>query len=240
VPDTTAPTLLVTRPAAASRRFLGQLRASLPGIRSLTSPLVAIHPVAADLTGPRPDAVILTSEQGARAAAGAGLPRGLVAYCVGAQTARAAAQAGFAAEQAGPDADSLAAHLLGRLAPGQVLWHLRGAEVRGEVAARLRAAGHRVNDPVVYRQDAQPLTRAALRLLSGRGPVVAPVFSPRTGAILAAQGPFAAPLHLVAFSPAVAEALAPLARASLVISERPDAAAMVSATVRAVAGANPP
>ena len=75
----------------------------------------------------------------------------------------------------------------------------------------------------------RPLTADARAVLAGDAPVLLPVFSPRTAALLASAGPFAAPLHLVAMSGAVDAALGGLPCASRTVAARPDARAMAAA-----------
>jgi uroporphyrinogen-III synthase len=65
--------------------------------------------------------------------------------------------------------------------------------------------------------------------------VIIPLFSPRSAAILADFGPFAAPLLLAAISPAVAEKAAILAPTQLQVADSPDAAGMLAAIARLIA-----
>lgn len=224
--------LLLTRPEAASRRFLTACEAARRGpVPAVLSPVMAIRPVEVRLEEP-PAALILTSENGAVRAGELGLaPR--LAWCVGARTAAEARRAGLHAVEAGPDAEGLLAALL-EARPAGPLLHLRGEHARGRLAERLRAAGIEARDAVAYRQEAlapEPEARAAL---SGRDPLVAPIFSPRSAALLAAWDP-RAPLHVVALSPAVAEAARALRPESLAVAGAPESEAMVTATLAALA-----
>jgi uroporphyrinogen-III synthase len=74
-----------------------------------------------------------------------------------------------------------------------------------------------------------PLTAGARVALGGSAPVVVPLYSPRSAAILARQGPFAAPLRVVAMSGAVARAATALGPESIVQIDNPDGRAMLSA-----------
>ena len=77
-------------------------------------------------------------------------------------------------------------------------------------------------------------------LLQGDGPVIAPVFSPRSGLVLSrelARIGHRAPLHVVAISPAAAAALPPH---NLTIADHPDAAAMAQAVIRCLLPLTPP
>jgi uroporphyrinogen-III synthase len=95
-------------------------------------------------------------------------------------------------------------------------------------------------DLVVYDQQAQPLTDAALRRLAANGPVVVPLFSPRTAKLFSAAGPFAAPLHLIAMSDAVAEAAGLIDATSITVAAEPTQPAMVAATASALRAAMDP
>jgi len=235
VPQSRAPPVLFTRPRAQGDRFAADLRAVLGPVAVVTSPLlrpVVLHP-------DRPEGgpwrgVILTSETGAAAASphlrGWDLP--VAAHCVGARTAAAAQEGGFSPDTVAPDAEALIAALRGTAGP---LLHLRGREARGDIAARLTALGTRTDEVVVYAQEAGTLTDEARALLAGAGPVLVPLFSPRTAAILAGQGPFAAALWVAALSPAVAERAAALLPARMAVAARPDAGGMLAA-VRHLAG----
>jgi uroporphyrinogen-III synthase len=85
--------LLVTRPLPAGAATADHLRAL--GHDVTLAPLMATEAVAWDRPDPLPDAVMLTSAFAARLA-GAGAPRDLPLFAVGAATARAARDAGFA------------------------------------------------------------------------------------------------------------------------------------------------
>lgn len=224
--------ILLTRPAPQAARFADDLRRRF-GAR--------LHPVISPLMTPRfmapawpvaPYAtLILTSETGVEAAArlratGRALP--LRAVCVGDRTAQAAEAAGFTATSAQGDAEALLALILASGDPGPFL-HLRGRDARGDIAPRLAAGGRTAHAAIVYEQEAQPLSDEARRLLSGRDPVVVPLFSPRTARLLVEQGPFTAPLLLAAISPAAARSADSLAPTRLVTAARPDGPAMLDA-----------
>lgn len=227
-PRVTRPVLLVTRPepeASAFAREMGHVPVVL-------SPLQRIEAVAVEL--PREiRGLLLTSPRGAQATGPLPLDRALTAWCTGDRTAEAARQAGFEARSAAGDAEALLDLILSERPAGPLL-HLRGEQARGDLAARLTVAGIPCEERVAYRQLAQQLGADARHALSGANPVVAPLFSPRTAALLAEAAPFAAPLHVVAMSSAVAGAAAPLAPASLAVADRPDAGSMVTATRAAI------
>ena len=226
-----APTVLLTRPAAQSASFAQSLQARVEGLRVIVSPLMAT--VFHEVTLPKEplQGVILTSQTGAEAAGRLRTQLPDLAYCVGDRTAQVAREAGFRVQSAQGDAEALLALIL-REKP-QALIHLRGREARGDLAQRLSAAGVFTQERVVYAQDAQPLSDEAVAVLSGKAPVLVPLFSPRSAEILGAawQGLAThAPLVVVAISQAVAEAAA-FCPTKPVLSAHPDAPSMLDAVL---------
>jgi uroporphyrinogen-III synthase len=226
---TAPPPLLLTRPAAASARFAEAWRqvagADAPVVIAPVVEIVAA-PGAAD---PGRYAGVVFASENAVVAVGAA-PRRMVAWCVGDRTAEAAAAAGYDARSAAGDAGALVA-LIAAEGGGPLLF-ARGEESRGDVAARLRAAGLPCDEAVVYAQRDAPLTAEARALLAGTRPVLVPLFSANSARRLAremATGPSSAPLLLAALAPAVATAWdGPEAR-RIAVAARPDATAMIEA-----------
>ncbi|SFD67853.1 uroporphyrinogen-III synthase [Roseivivax sediminis] len=223
----TDPVLLLTRPRAASERFLSALDdAGITGFRAIVSPLLAIRRRPA-LPPIDPEAtLVFTSANAVQAYAALGGPEGRVTHAVGDATAAAARAIGLDAVSAGGDIDALFAHLVAERVSGPVV-HLRGAISRGDLAGRLRAAGIDAADAVLYDQPVREFTSEAQDALAGPIPVVAPLFSPRTARAFALHRPFGAPILAAAMSEAVAEAFCPAAPHKLAVAIRPDAAAMV-------------
>ena len=221
------PILLITRPEGAARRFVVQLNMK---VETVVAPLIQIEPIALGPVSPGLWGIILTSENGAIAAGQiSGLPRR--AWCVGDQTAEAALAAGFDPISAGADAAALVTLILSQSAQGPLL-HIRGEHARGDVAGRLNAAGFAAQEIVAYRQLELPLDQAARIALAGGRPVVIPLFSPRSGSILAQSGPFTAPLHVICISPTVAFQAKALEPHSCVTVDNPDGTAMIRAVRR--------
>ncbi|MFD1914252.1 uroporphyrinogen-III synthase [Halodurantibacterium flavum] len=226
-----ASALLLTRPECQSRRFAAGLECE----RVVISPVIRVELREAGPLPPDIADIIFTSEN---AIAGAGAGRR--AWCVGDRTAAAARAAGYEARSAGGDAGSLVALILQEAGDGPFL-HLRGAHTRGDVAARLQAAGLNVAERVVYDQIAQPLTPEARRLLAEPGRVVVPLFSPRSAGLLAAQlGDVQARLLPVAISAATAAEWRSLRPGPVIVSEAPDAAAMRVACQSALSAGGAP
>lgn len=229
--------LLLTRPLAAASRFLAACEAARGApLPAVLSPILAIRPLAVALTR-RPAAVILTSENGAARAGELGLAD-LPAWCVGPRTAAVATAQGLRALVAGPDAEALLDALVAARPAGPLL-HLRGEHARGDLAARLSEVGLEVQEAVAYRQEALPPRPEARAALDGRDPLVVPLFSPRSATLLAGWAP-RAPLRVVAMSGAVARAAAPLRPLDLLVARASESDAMVEATLRSLAVADPP
>lgn len=226
-----APTVLLTRPAAQSASFAQSLQARVEGLRVVVSPLMVTVFHTVTLPKEPLQGVILTSQTGAEAAGRLRTQLPDLAYCVGDRTAQVAREAGFRVQSAQGDAEALLALIL-REKP-QALIHLRGREARGDLAQRLSAAGVFTQERVVYAQDAQPLSDEAVAVLSGKAPVLVPLFSPRSAEILGAawQGLAThAPLVVVAISQAVAEAAA-FCPTKPVLAAHPDAPSMLDAVL---------
>lgn len=232
-PQSRAPAVLLTRPPAQSDRFATALRARFPSVSIVSSPLLApqyLRPVVPlrDWAG-----AIFTSETGVMAARriaadGVALPR--LAFCVGDQTSRAARAAGFDAVSAKGDGQALVALVRGANVTGPLLY-LHGAVVRVDIGGALLIAGIETVSVVCYSQSVQVLTLEAVNLLSGPDPVIAPVFSARTGQILTAE--YAriagiAPLFVAGIS---RDAVADMPAAVKRVAHVPDAAAMLDVLV---------
>lgn len=220
------PTLLLTRPRAASRRFADAL-AHL-GMCTVISPILRIVPVAHDAQALAAARGLVFTSTHAVPAAGAG--RGRPAICVGPATAQAARDAGFDVTEGPGDAAGLAPLLdgLGGLddLDGGGWWHPHGVHV----AARLPVRGM-----VVYDQQALPLTAEARALLSGAAPVILPIFSARSARLLADAAEGArAPLWIAPIS-AAAGVCWTVDAARMAVALRPDPAGVLAAVETLVA-----
>ncbi|WP_299047943.1 uroporphyrinogen-III synthase [uncultured Tateyamaria sp.] len=220
----------MTRPRAAADRFVAGMPPSLRAqVEPVFSPLLDIVPV----TGwhdPDDDAIaIFTSSNGVIHG-----PEsiGRTAYCVGEATTALAQSRGWAARMAGADAESLVSHVRDAGA-GHTLVHIRGRHTRSDVAARLGASGHAVRTLVVYDQVLKTLTAQAQQLLSRNSPTIVPLFSPRTAMQFAKMARSPTSTQVIALSPAVADAAAPLEVHC--VCDRPDAPAMYDAMSRTIA-----
>lgn len=185
------PTLLLTRPAEASRHFAASVAdLALPVV---ISPVLRIVPVAHDRAAIEAARVLVFTSVHGVAAAPEG--RGRRAVCVGPATARAARAAGYDVTEGPGDAD----RMMPLLAAADAGWlHLHGAHR----ARELPLAGM-----VVYDQLPLEPSPAALDLLSGPAPVIVAVFSPRSARLVSAWAQGArAPVLLAAISAAARDA----------------------------------
>ncbi|WP_375253723.1 uroporphyrinogen-III synthase [Yoonia sp.] len=227
------PTLIVTRPLAQSARFTADVTAAWGRpLHVLISPLLQIEPLP--VTMPEADILIFTSANGVKAATTLGLPKGLDAWCVGAKTTALAKEAGFETRTGPGDADGLVNDIIAAQPTGRIA-HIRGTHTRGDVVMRLKAAGLDCVDVVAYDQVACALTPEAVAALNGSKPVILPLFSPRSCTILSRQGPFAAPISVVALSQAVKTAIDPEQNWQVSVAARPDVDAMMAALVNTLA-----
>jgi uroporphyrinogen-III synthase len=152
---------------------------------------------------------------------------------VGEKTGALAREAGFVPHIGPGDADGLIAGMIATRPQGRLV-HLRGKHTRGAVKDRLREAGLDCEDFVTYDQQPQMLNKDAQLALDAQEPVIFPLFSPRTATILREQGPFCAPVHVIALSKAVADAYGSDTARQVTVAMRPDLPAMLTATVDAL------
>jgi uroporphyrinogen-III synthase len=225
------PLLLLTRPRAASER----VAAGVTGVEVAICPLMEIvgTGAAVDLDGIA--GLILTSQNALPFIPRADLP----AYCVGPQTAEAAARAGFDARVTGPDADGLVAALIAARPKGRLL-HCHGAHLRGDIAGRLAEAGLPVAAVAVYDQVTVP-PGADFAAAIARPGLIVPLYSPRSARVFAeAAGGLPPDAIVLALSPAVAAALPAPMRAQAQVLPHPDGTAMDAALGAVLAARNSP
>lgn len=221
------PSVVITRPEDGAEKLCRALEArGVARDQLILSPLLQIE------RAPLPDlnwpgfAYVFTSHNAVAAAAH--LAAGAKAYCVGNSTMQAAKEAGFEAFSADGDANALVQMIIAD-APTQPLIHLHGEITRGDVSQRLEAAGLSCRDVVAYRQTPRPLSVQAIQALAAEDPLVVPLFSPRTAHLLAQNGPYRAPIHLIAMSESIAKEALPLHAKTTTTLDQPHFNAMVSA-----------
>ena len=225
--------LLLTRPEADAKRTAQRLRAH--GHTVFVAPLLKIETVAAEIGDGA--AIVVTSANAAQAVAAhqqrTALCR-LPVFAVGARTAQAMRDAGFAeVTSADGGVGDLSRLVAARVTAGASLLYLAGADRAGDLAGDLRTRGFAVETIVVYRAVA--MTRlpdtAAVALTDGVHGVLH--FSPRSAAAYVeaarAAGQLAAalkPAHFCLSAP-VAVPLRRAGAAHVHIAQRPTEAALV-------------
>jgi uroporphyrinogen-III synthase len=210
---------LVTRPAVDARPLADALERR--GFAVVIEPLIEIVPVeGAVLALEDIQGALATSANGVRAL-GANTPRrDLAVWAVGEATAAEARRLGFVqVETAGGDVDALAARVIAGAQPeAGAFLHVAGSHVAGDLAGQLGAHGFEVRRAVLYEARAAKALSAELRRRLARRQIdVAFFFSPRTAtsfvtlARAAGVDEACAAIAAYALSPAVAQALDPLA-----------------------------
>lgn len=231
--------VLVTRPEPQASRLAANLVARFGDkVRPVLTPLMREEALSPALPEGPFAAVVVTSEAGARAAGRLRAKLPGRAICVGERTAEAARDAGFDAVALGGDAAGLVAGILAGPDAGPLLW-LRGADRAADLGAMLAAGGRRLAEAVVYAQREQALSAGAETVLRDGGPVLVPLYSPRSARLFAAAVPDGADVRCVVMSEAVRAALPPALAAGAVVAERPEGAAMMQAIFRALTAALP-
>jgi uroporphyrinogen-III synthase len=235
--------VLVTRPEPEARRLAARLRGA--GYAAIVSPMLRVVLLEDAAVPARPYAAVLVASGNALRALdrSPALPRlrAVPLLAVGERTAARARALGFAEVVAAEgDAAALVTAAETRLAPGAgPLLHLAGAERTGTVEGGLRARGFEVNVVELYRAEPAGALGTEARAALARGEIAAALFSSRriaeTFATLARGQGVADRLVGVAAicaSARVAEGLAGLNFAAVVVPDRPTEAAMLAALAR--------
>ena len=226
------PLLVLTRPAAQAKRFVHALPSELQeAVQVIYAPLLSIKQRdVGDLTGVQ--GLVLTSQNAVQALHGQQVA-GLRAFCVGGQTTRAALAVGLDAISFDGNADDLVDGVSAH-APTGPLVHLRGGHTRGDVAGRLTAMGFPTSERVVYDQIAQSLHKTLKQDLALGVRAIAPLFSPRTARLFAAECQEALQTDVICLSHAVASDLATGRYRAVHTCAKPTGEAMAQAIYRAV------
>jgi uroporphyrinogen-III synthase len=227
--------VLITRPRGEAEGLETLLAGR--GVEAMVEPLIAIHPMR---TGPLPldglAALLFTSANGVEAFAAREARRDLPVFAVGARTAEAARQAGFArVESADGAVEDLARLVRARLTPAAgALLHPCGADRAGDLAGLLAPQGFEFRQAALYEAVAAPrFSGAAIAALRGGLLDAVLLFSPRTAATfvsLARKAGLAsacARLDAICLSQAVADAASGVAWRALRVAPRPEQAALL-------------
>ncbi len=226
-----APVVLLTRPlvqAEEFRRMLGE------GVRVVVSPVIEIQYLDFSVPAEEYPTIVFASRNAVTAAARCMGLRGLNAIAVGERTAQAAKGQGMETVSAAGNAGDLVKCVIAASPVSKVLF-VRGRHSRGEIAEGLNRAGIETDSVIAYEQVQQHLSAEARDLLDGEAPVIIPLFSPRSAALMASEAnKFYAPLSLVGMSKAVLEAWDGPTPAAQTIADQPNAQAMAKETLRLV------
>lgn len=228
--------ILVTRPEADAQALATRLAAR--GHTTFVEPLIEIvFPQGPQLDLSGVQALLLTSANGARAAARRTAERAMQVFAVGPATGAEARALGFTAvsESKGDGVDALAAHVRASTDPAKgALLHVTGTVTAGDLKASLAPHGFAIRIERLYdARTASGLSGALIAELEAGLIDAAMFFSPRTAALFAnlsqAAGIEAESVKLtaLALSPAVAAALGPLTFRQVLVPPHPTAEAML-------------
>lgn len=221
--------LILTRPDTASQAFLNMLPSHLRSkLNVCISPVFEYRTLVRKVDTDGFAGLIVSSSQGAQELVHLTDERSLPCHCIGRATTDRARQLGLRACFAGQTADELVTNLL-KQSPSGPLLHVHGRHTVGNIAQRLSAGGCQTASLVIYDQVEQPLSKPALDMLGSHVPTIVPLFSARTARIFAQSAPAARLLFIAVLSNNVAEELNALSPCRLVVSQKPEARAMVDA-----------
>lgn len=196
------------------------------------SPIVEIRYLDFSVRTGEHQTLVFASRNAVTAAARCMDLRGLNAIAVGDRTALAASGQGMTSVSAGGNSDDLVARVIAAGPTGKVLF-FRGRHSRGDVAYRLKSVGIETDTVIAYDQVQRRLSAEALELLKGDAPVIIPLFSPRSAALVSSEVKESrAPLALVAMSKAVLDAWDGANPAAEVVAAQPNVQAMEKETLR--------
>ena len=231
------PRILVTRSEPGASETAERLKAL--GYSPVVEPLFAIAPI--DVVVPAFDALAFTSANGVRRLAALSPRRDAPVFCVGARTAEAAREAGFAnVSSADGDVSALGDLIEKQLPMGVRLLHAGNEESRGDLSGRLIRAGIAAQFVALFRAEpvATPRPELARHLRGEPGFAAVLIHSPRAASILAEMIASAAnpsPIDAAAISPAAAAPLTGLAR-RIAIASAPNEDAILSVLPDLVSG----
>lgn len=233
--------VLITRPRLDAEALAAQLHDL--GHTTIVEPLLDVVFLAVPLDLKNAQALLLTSANGARAAARATRERDIRVLAVGPMTAAEATKLGFknVSQSDGDGANALAEHVRATLKPGDgALVHPTGTVTAGDLKASLAPSGYDVRTQTIYdARAAESFSGALTAELSANLIDAAMFFSARTAGLFsalatnAALAPACRNIVALALSAAVAKALEPLAFRDVRIAPKATAAAMVELLTRA-------
>ncbi|HWK46615.1 MAG TPA: uroporphyrinogen-III synthase [Stellaceae bacterium] len=227
--------VLVTRPEPDATALAATLRAA--GHTPLIEPLITVQPIEAALSLNGVSVIVFTSGNGVRAFAervtqlDLTVWRDLPVYAVGDQTAARARAIGFKmVKSASGTVEDLARRIISQVPPtaGRLL-HVSGADIAGDLAGSLTAAGFQLDHVRLYEAvPAKSLSAATVAALQAGTIEGVLLFSPRTARIFAtllesgAQRIDVSTLTAFCLSQAVADAVRDVPLAGRIVAAHPD------------------
>lgn len=222
------PRILVTRSEPGAQETARRL--VVRGYDPVIEPALALHRLQAAI--PPFDALAFTSANGVRIFSSLSPRRDVPVLCVGARTAEAAREAGYAdVRSANGNVATLTDMALQRLSADSRLLHAGNEDARGDLAGALKRAGRKADFVAIYRAEPAGAPGPGLAAhLAGRETLdAALIHSPAAGAVLGGfltMATGAPPLPLAAISEA---ALPPSRGARVEVAEAPNEAALLDA-----------
>ncbi len=225
-------TIILTRPWQSSIRLRQDLAGMLSGrVDILLSPLLKTVRLETDIDLTRFSAAVFSSANGLKALTGNRPARGAAAYCVGDQTAAAAAAEGYRAISANGSASDLAELIAARW-NGEKTVYICGKSTAFDLPAHLSKRGVPIDVAVIYDQTRMRLNSDAIDAATG-GSCLFPVYSARTGRILVDEArSIPDNCHVLAcMSEKIVQEVLPLGWKTVVAS-RPDGESMMDLVFR--------
>lgn len=202
----------------------------------IISPIFEIQTVASGSSSNKYKALIFTSRHAISAWAKTNDLSGVFGYVVGSRTAAFAGKFGMKVVSANGTAADLVRLIVDENPTGPLL-HIRGEHTHGDIVGGLKNAGIETDSLIVYRQVEQSLSQGALDAIDSDIPVVLPVFSPRSAALLSGallNVPNRENITVVAMSSSVAAAWDSRVEAVIRIAAGPSVDEMLSETKRVI------
>ncbi|MDE0306403.1 MAG: uroporphyrinogen-III synthase [Albidovulum sp.] len=200
-------------------------------INVVLSPLLETVRLESDIDLSSFETIVFSSANGVKALAENRPATGAVAYCVGDQTAAAAAAVGYRTISANGSARDLA-ELVAKLWSGEKMVYACGRSTAFDLAGFLAARCVPIEVAVLYDQKPLKINTEA-KIAASEESCLFPVYSARTGRILAREvRSISDNSHVVAcMSESIAEEVSPL-RWKSVVAGRPDAESLMETIIR--------
>ena len=225
-------TIVLTRPRQSSERLRDQLAVALGrNVKVVLSPLLETVRLESNIELSKFGAIIFSSANGVKALTGNRPAKGTVAFCVGDQTAAAAAAEGYRTVSAKGSARDLA-ELVATRWNGEKMVYACGKETAFDLSEYLSKRRIPIEVAILYDQKPVPINAEA-RIAASEESCLFPVFSARTGRILAQQArSFPDNFHVLAcMSESIVRKVSPLGWKT-VVAQRPDAESLMEIVYR--------